>query len=458
MARNIANVDILTDTFNTWVLRTNEVINVIKTEIMTANTTVGVTGSSGTPRNSQLWGSFTANNFFGDSLALGQNFVANTSTVLIGPSIRLIANGSSGGLGQVLTSNSTGVYWSTVSGTGTVTNIAVGNGVNFFTVGGVSTSSISTAGSISIRAGTGIVVNSAGVSVNTTFLGTIFTNALTLQNSTWESPRPIGTTTANTGKFTTVIATRGGDQGGFTIDNDPTFRLSNTVFRTLGVIDVTTPDAGTTGGVRVRANPTSGAAYIQVTAADGSEWGNFKGHSNGLIVWSGAGGFKAEGGSSSEFPAGTKMLFVQATAPVGWTANNSHNDKALRIVSGDSGTGGANGGANGFSIVFGASGITGNTELNIQQMPTHFHGVNPLAADDASGSGYTVVGDFSTVPSDVVLPYNTGIKGGTSSASYLAAFDAGFPGGTAEGFSAGHSHPLNINVAYVDVIIASKDP
>lgn len=39
-------------------------------------------------------------------------------------------------------------------------------------------------------------------------------------------------------------------------------------------------------------------------------------------------------------PHGTKMLFMQASAPVGWTLDTTHNDKALRISSAAGGTSG----------------------------------------------------------------------------------------------------------------------
>jgi len=37
--------------------------------------------------------------------------------------------------------------------------------------------------------------------------------------------------------------------------------------------------------------------------------------------------------SNGDFDAGTKMVFFQASAPVGWTQDMAHNDKALRVVS-----------------------------------------------------------------------------------------------------------------------------
>ena len=92
MAKSVANVDILTDTFNTWVLRTNEVIQVMNNEVLTANSTQGVTGSLAAPRNALLYGTFTANTLAGDALLRGTDFIANSTAVLVGSNIKFIAN------------------------------------------------------------------------------------------------------------------------------------------------------------------------------------------------------------------------------------------------------------------------------------------------------------------------------------------------------------------------------
>ncbi len=42
------------------------------------------------------------------------------------------------------------------------------------------------------------------------------------------------------------------------------------------------------------------------------------------------------------FPSGTKMLFQQTSAPTGWTKITTHNNKALRVVSGSASSGGSN--------------------------------------------------------------------------------------------------------------------
>ena len=61
MAKKIPNVDVLTETFDTWLNRTNSVIDILGSEVITANSTLGTTGSPTNPLNSRLWGTFTAN-------------------------------------------------------------------------------------------------------------------------------------------------------------------------------------------------------------------------------------------------------------------------------------------------------------------------------------------------------------------------------------------------------------
>ena len=64
------------------------------------------------------------------------------------------------------------------------------------------------------------------------------------------------------------------------------------------------------------------------------------------------------------FTSGTTLLFYQASAPTGWTQVTSHNDKALRVVSG---TGGGSGGSTAFTSVFASRGVP---------LPDHNHGIN----------------------------------------------------------------------------------
>lgn len=97
-----------------------------------------------------------------------QTFNGNTtfnSNVNIG-TIGLIANGSIGTAGHVLHTNGSSTYWA-IDNEG-VTSVATGNGL----IGGT----ISTTGTVSVLANTGIVANSSGIFVNATYVGTLTAN------------------------------------------------------------------------------------------------------------------------------------------------------------------------------------------------------------------------------------------------------------------------------------------
>jgi len=133
-----------------------------------------------------------------------------------------------------------------------------------------------------------------------------------------------------------------------------------------------------------------------------------------------------DAGNINVFDSGTNMLFQQTAAPVGWTKITAHNDKALRIVSGTVGSGGASA----FTTTFGTSKVTDSHNLSVAEMPVHGHTIG-----DADSSGTNNA-------------FNTG-RGGTIVANIPTSNTGG--GG-------GHTHPLsNFDLQYVDFIIASKD-
>jgi hypothetical protein len=77
------------------------------------------------------------------------------------------------------------------------------------------------------------------------------------------------------------------------------------------------------------------------------------------------------GRRAAAFPAGTRMLFQQASAPPGWRKDTTHNDKALRIVSGSVGAGGSVA----FSTVFGRTATDAHT-LTTAEIPAHSHAIS----------------------------------------------------------------------------------
>lgn len=149
--------------------------------------------------------------------------------------------------------------------------------------------------------------------------------------------------------------------------------------------------------------------------------------------------------ASTGFPTGTVMLFVQTAAPTGWTKSTTHDNKALRVVSGTAGSGGSVA----FSTAFASqtptitlSGLSaGATTLSTAQMPSHTH-------------SYTIA------------PVRTlGLNQGSEWTGIWGNGNAGATtGGTGGGGSHTHSvsgsassSAINLAVQYVDVIIASKN-
>ena len=98
MARNIANVQIVTDNFESWVLKTNELLNSLSTEIITANATYANTGNTAAPRTAQLIGSFGSNTLVatgilrGGNVASSANLNITSNAIFIGASVNVASN------------------------------------------------------------------------------------------------------------------------------------------------------------------------------------------------------------------------------------------------------------------------------------------------------------------------------------------------------------------------------
>jgi len=139
-------------------------------------------------------------------------------------------------------------------------------------------------------------------------------------------------------------------------------------------------------------------------------------------------------------PSGTLMLFQQTSAPTGWTKQTTHNDKALRVVSGAAGSGGTTA----FSTVFtnqtptiSTSLSAAATTLSTAQMPSHSHSYTWFAGGNTC-SGYNPA--TSASPTCI----STGSTGGGGSHTHSISGSAS-------------STAVTLNVQYVDLIIASKD-
>jgi len=161
-----------------------------------------------------------------------------------------------------------------------------------------------------------------------------------------------------------------------------------------------------------------------------------------LVAWPKATGGTTDGWlvttvgkiAASVIPAGTVMSFFQAAAPVGWTQVTTHDNKAMRVVSG---TGGGSGGSVAFTTAFASQAVSGSnsaTTLTIAQVPAHVHsGVPILMGDTDRGSGSS----------------NFSLDGGSS--------DTASTGG-----GGSHNHTftgtaINLAVQYINMILASKN-
>lgn len=135
-------------------------------------------------------------------------------------------------------------------------------------------------------------------------------------------------------------------------------------------------------------------------------------------------------GAWAYLPAGTAMVFAQTAAPTGWTKSTTHNNKALRVVSGAAGSGGSVAFTTAFSATRVLSGSTDGHALTIAEIPAHTHSqeIMALGVNFASGAGYNT----STG--------TTGSAGGGGAHSHTLA-----------------SGSVNLDVQYVDVIIAVKN-
>lgn len=128
------------------------------------------------------------------------------------------------------------------------------------------------------------------------------------------------------------------------------------------------------------------------------------------------------------FPSGTLMLFQQTSAPTYWTKQTSHNDKALRVVSGAAGSGGTNA----FSTVMAQTTVAAHA-LTIGEMPNHNHAVSGGVNGTASGP----------------VGVGTGAVIGMANAVAITL--------AAQGGGGSHTHGITMDMLYVDLIIASKD-
>lgn len=129
---------------------------------------------------------------------------------------------------------------------------------------------------------------------------------------------------------------------------------------------------------------------------------------------------------SGGLPSGTRMVFNQTAAPLGWTKDTTAalDDSLLRIVTGTV----SSGGSNDFADIVNVQTSTASHTLTTSQIPSHSHGTNILKAG-------TVNYQIQTGKSKNVSLGNTSSQGGGGS----------------------HSHGITMDIKYNDFIIAERD-
>ena len=149
------------------------------------------------------------------------------------------------------------------------------------------------------------------------------------------------------------------------------------------------------------------------------------------------------------------MVFVQQNAPTGWTKFTTHNDVALRVISGNTG-GTYVGGSGSFSAVFAMNrsttgGAVVQHTLTLSQIPNHRHWVSSASRDDGNGTGSTSnTQDFGLWADAGSYSANDPNK----STGRNTAYTTGGGNGHGHGFTQAQ---INIKPHYVDTIIATKD-
>jgi len=152
--------------------------------------------------------------------------------------------------------------------------------------------------------------------------------------------------------------------------------------------------------------------------------------------------------STNLIPAGTLMLFQQTSAPTGWTKQTTHDNKCLRVVSGTA----SSGGTTGFTSVFtnqtpsiSVSGSVSGTTLGTGEIPSHTHVILGGYPDDLNFTG-NYNGTMNSDGGQGSSPGGWGTQG------------SGGGGSHSHGLSvSGSAGAITLNVAYVDMIIASRN-
>jgi hypothetical protein len=322
---------------------------------------------------------------------------------------------------------------------------------------------------------------------------------------------PITVANGGTGATTLTGYVKGNGTGAFT--------ASSTVAGSDVSGNISGNAANVTGTVAVANGGTGQTTYTNGQLLIGNTTGNTLSKStltagSGISITNGTGTITIAATASDPIPSGTSMLFIQTSAPTGWTKSTAHNDKALRVVSGTASSGGSVGFTSAFAsqavngsianttatgtvstsvtgtignttttatVSTSISGTVGNTTLSTAQMPSHGHSAldasNAVTFYDATNSNAggtngniprcqgTLTGPqaLNIVAAGSSNSHNHTFSGSATSTYTGSAHNHSFSGsGTSTFTGSAHNHSftgtaINLAVSYVDTIIATKD-
>lgn len=285
MAKQVANVDILTETFEAWVLRTNTILDALSNEIVTANSVGGVTGNVSAPRIALLYGQYVANSVVATDFIRGGNSSV-TNTLYINSAATATGNVTLSGTLQTIegnvnfdsatlfvdaTNNRVGILTQTPDAGLTINSTA--NVAGAFRVGGNTTlvGNSTVSGTLGVTGAvtgsntitiTGLASLNGGVNTTTANSSTAVNVGANVNINT--SSVAIGNNTVRTFANSTAVST----SGTLSVTNIATFANNVTVGGTLGVNSTATlSNTLNVTGATVLANNASVGGTLGVNSA-----------------------------------------------------------------------------------------------------------------------------------------------------------------------------------------------
>jgi hypothetical protein len=194
ITNNVVTNILTTNTVTATTVTTNSVIsNTVSTNTVTAKTITTNTLVSNTATFTTVSTNTLVSNTATFTIVTSNTITANVANITTANISTLSANGSTGTAGQVLTSNGTGLYWSTISGVNTATIYAWTNNhafngsmvqvnANLFVSGIVSNNSLGLAGQVLTSNGTKTYWSTPTANVTAISTNTVVTNNVISNN------------------------------------------------------------------------------------------------------------------------------------------------------------------------------------------------------------------------------------------------------------------------------------